>query len=475
MKSIKHESILRQFYIYFLVASVIPLITLFYLLLQLAFGKVDTVQLNIKFLLLIAGILAILGFWGTKSFIVKIVALSNKLKEKQWERIDKEALAELAKGEGEVAQLAKVFSEVTAKLEENIHKLEDAKLTLHRVLSKVGSAITSTENFDALIQFILDTIVEALNAKRGVIFYLEEDKEVLKPKTLSGINIDTIPKQIKMGEEAVGWVAKERKPLFVPLLDEKKSDKLFSPPLIATPLLVHDKLWGVISLNGKKDADNFTEDELKLLSNLASQIAVAFENAKLNMEAERTYFETMSALAMAVEAKDPYSCGHSDSVSKYAINIAKRMGLSQHDLDTLRDAAKLHDIGKIGIIDDILQKSDKLNEEEEAVMHKHPVIGEGIVRPLKTFSHILNPVKHHHEFLDGSGYPDGLKGEQIPLVTRILTVADIFDALTTDRPYRKAMNREEAKKNLQAMVDKGKIDKNVVTTLFSLLSEENKL
>lgn len=473
MKSIKQESILRQFYIYFLVASVIPLITLFYLLFQLAFGKVDTSQLDIKFLLLIAGILAILGFWGTKSFIVKIVALTNKLKEKQWERIDKEALSELAKGEGEVAQLAKVFSEVTAKLEENIHKLEEAKLTLHRVLSKVGHAITSTENFEALIKFVLDTIVEALNAKRGVIFYYEEDRGILRPRILSGITRDDMPGEVKLGEEAVGWVAKEKKPLFVPLLDEKKSGAVFTLPLIATPLLVHDKLWGVIALNGKKGADNFTEDELKLLSSLAYQIAVAFENAKLNMEAERTYFETISALAMAVEAKDPYSRGHSDSVSKYAIKIAKKMGLSQHDLDTLGDAAKLHDIGKIGIIDDILQKSERLDKEEEAIMHKHPVIGEGIVKPLKNFSHILNPVKHHHEFLDGSGYPDGLKGEQIPLVTRILTVADIFDALTTNRPYRKAMSIEEAKKSLQEMVDKGKIDKNVVTTLFSLL-EENK-
>lgn len=470
IKSVKYESILRQFYIYFLVASVIPLIILIYLLYQFATaGKIDMPGINSKFLIFIAGVFSVLGFWGTRSFLTKIVTLSNKLKETTWEKIDKDTLLELAKGEGEIAHLAKAFGEIATKLEENVRQLEDAKKMLYRILSKVGKAISSTENFAALIQFILETIMEALGAERGAIFSLVENKSAVKPVAVSGVNIKDIPKEVSFGEEAVGWVAKERKALFVPLLEEKKTESLFSPPLISAPLIVHDKLWGVISLSGKKENDNFSEDELKLLSNLAYQIAVSFANAKLNEEAERTYFETMSALALAVEAKDPYSRGHSERVAEYSIKIAENIGLTLEDLNTLRDASKLHDIGKIGIIDGILHKHSKLSYNEQAIMHKHPLIGEGIVKPLRSFFHILDPIKHHHEFLDGSGYPDGLKGQEISFVTRILTVADIFDALITDRPYRKGLTIEEAKREFQTMADKGKLDKVIVGALFYLI------
>lgn len=472
IKSIKQESILKQFRIYFLAASVIPLCILLYILYQFVrLGKVDLLHGNSIILISIAVVFSGLGFWGTRSFISKIVILSSKLKE---EKLDKDTILELTKDdkEGEVAQLAKVFGEITSRLEANVKELEETKKTLYRVLTKVGRAITSTENFDALIQFTLETTIEALAAKRGAIFFLDEEKQVLKPKVILGIDVESAPQEIRIGEEAVGWVAKEKKPLLVPLLEEKIGDLLFSPPLIVAPLIVHDKIWGVISLSGKKENENFSNDELKILSNLAYQIAVAFENAKLNAEAERTYFETMSALAMAVEAKDEYSRGHSENVAKYAVKIAEQMNFSRNDLDTLRDAARLHDIGKIGIIDEILKKPGRLSPEEQMIMRKHPVIGEGIVKPLRSFSHILNAIKHHHEFLDGSGYPDGLKGDEIPIMTRILTVADIYDALISDRPYRKALSLEDAKQEFQNMADKGKLDKQIVQSLFQLIEDK---
>lgn len=472
IKSVKQESILKQFHIYFLVASVIPLAILIYILYRFISGSEIT---NFRFLVIMAGAFSLLGFWGTRSFLVKIVSLTNRLKEDTSNKVDKSTILELAKGEGEVAYLAKLFGGITTKLEENVAKLEEVKKTLYSVLSKVGKAISSVENFDVLIQFILETIIEALGAKRAAIYILDEEKNVLRPKVAVGVEERYILKEIKVGEETVGWVAKEGKPLLVPSLEEKEGVvSLFSPPLIAAPLVVHDKIWGAISLSGKKEQKSFSEDELKILSNLAYQIAVSFENAKLNIEIERTYFETISALALAVEAKDPYSRGHSEKVAKYAVKIAECLSLSQEDLNTLRDAAQLHDIGKIGITDEILQKPGRLSPEEVAIMHKHPLIGEEIVKPLKTFLHILNPIRHHHEFLDGSGYPDGLKDAELPLITRVLTVADIFDALTSDRPYRKAFSINETKNELQVMSEKGKIDKDVVATLFKLI-EENKL
>lgn len=475
IKSVKQESILKQFLIYFVVASVIPFITFLYLLSQLvAAGPLNVSMggVNLKLLVAIAGVLSVLGFIGARGFLSKIVFLSDELNTGDLDKVDKTAISEIAKGEGEVASLARVFGDITSKLERNVRELEQTKVTLHRVLSKVGKAMSSVENFDLLIQFILETIVEAVGAKRGVIYSLDEDKKTLRPRASVGLSANFAPTDIKIGEEAIGWVAKERKPLLVPSLEDKEGDTLFAPPLIAAPLIAHERLWGAISLSGKTIGTSFSEDELKILSNLASQIAISFENASLNTEVEKTYFETISALALAVEAKDHYSHGHSEKVAEYARKIAESLGLPQDALDTLTDAARLHDIGKIGIADEILKKPAKLTDDEMSIMHKHPLIGEGIVKPLRSFQHIIDPITHHHEFLDGSGYPDGLKGEQIPLITRILTVSDIFDALTSDRPYRKALSHDEAKRELKSMVDRNKIDSNIVGALFKLIDEK---
>ena len=477
IKSVKQKSIVKQFYVYFLVASVIPFIILVYILFQRTTGAgIDVAQINPKVLLSIAVVFSILGFWGTRSFLVKIASLSNKLTETtlDLDRIDKSTILELAKGEeeGEVTQLAKVFSDIIINLEESVRELKVTKKALYQILSRIGKAVESADNFDLVIQFTLETIVEALGAKRGVIFFLDEERGILKLKAVTGINKKDVPKEIKLGDETVGWVAKERKPLLVPSLEEKEGDSLFSPPLISTPLIINDKVWGAICISGKKAGLSFSEEELGVLSNIAYQIATSFENAALNVRVEKVYFETIAALALAVEAKDRYSRGHSERVSKYALKIAEFLGLEEKDLNILRDAARLHDIGKIGITDEILHKPGKLNNEEMLLMRKHPQIGEGIVKPLKNFVHIINPIKHHHEFLDGSGYPDGLKADSIPLVTRVLTVADIFDAMITDRPYRKALSIAQAKKELEAMVQAGKVDKNVTGALFKLVEEK---
>lgn len=475
LRSVKHEPLLKQFYVYFFVASLIPFAIFSYLIFHVVnVSKIDASIGDPKLLLIIAGVFSALGFWGTRSFLVKIVNLSNRLKDQSLDKFDRKLFTELSKGEGEIAQVAKVFNEITLNLEANVKELQETKKTLYQVLNKVGTAFASVENFDLLTQVILETIVEALGAKRGIIFSVDEARKILKPKAVVGVDKNVLPQEVQFGEGALGWVVKEKKSLSIPLLDERETESVFSSPLISVPLIVHDKVWGAIALSGKKGSTNFLEDDLKILSNLAYQIAVSFENIALSTEAEKTYFETISALALAVEAKDHYSRGHSERVAEYAIRLAKYLGLSERDLHTLRDAARLHDIGKIGITDDVLKKQGQLTADERKIMNKHPLIGESIVGPLKTFSHIVDPIKHHHELLDGSGYPDGLKEDQISLITRILTVADIFDALSTDRPYRKALSAEEIKKEFDTIMQVGKVDKNVVTALFKLI-EENKI
>jgi putative two-component system response regulator len=150
------------------------------------------------------------------------------------------------------------------------------------------------------------------------------------------------------------------------------------------------------------------------------------------------------SLALSIEAKDRYTEGHCERLSKYSVAMAERLGLPDELRVALRRAGVVHDIGKIGVPEHILTKPGPLNDEEWKIMKQHPVIGERICAPLKSFRHVLPVIRHHHEKLDGSGYPDGLSGEQIPLTARILQIADVYDALTTERPYRTALEAQQA-------------------------------
>ncbi|GAI49049.1 unnamed protein product, partial [marine sediment metagenome] len=167
-----------------------------------------------------------------------------------------------------------------------------------------------------------------------------------------------------------------------------------------------------------------------------------------NKDMERTYIETISALALAVEAKDSYSRGHAKRVSAHVVTLAKEFSLDKETISILQDAALLHDIGKIGIKDEILLKTSSLTAEEKSQMHRHAIIGENILKPIHSLAKVAYLVRHHQEQENGKGYPDGLTGEEMPLALKILIVADAYDAMTSDRPYRKAMTKRETKKEL---------------------------
>jgi putative two-component system response regulator len=161
------------------------------------------------------------------------------------------------------------------------------------------------------------------------------------------------------------------------------------------------------------------------------------------------------SLALSIEAKDPYTEGHCDRLSKYSVALAERMGLAADLQVVLRRAGVVHDIGKVAVPDQILLKPGPLTQDEWAVMKQHPVVGERICAPLKSFRHVLPVIRSHHEKLDGSGYPDGLKGDEIPLTAQIMQTVDIYDALTTARPYRKALSPKEAFAILNSEAKKG--------------------
>src|SRR6202047_335949 len=161
------------------------------------------------------------------------------------------------------------------------------------------------------------------------------------------------------------------------------------------------------------------------------------------------------SLALTIEAKDPYTEGHCDRLSKYSVALAEKLGLSDELLVALRRGGSIHDIGKLAVPERILLKPGPLDPEERRIMEQHTIIGERICAPLRSFRNVLPIIRHHHERWDGSGYPDGLKGEAIPLTARILQITDIYDALTTDRPYRKALSAEKAFAIMREEVKRG--------------------
>jgi len=470
MLSPKSGSLVRRFSIIYWGLSVMPIVVLFYLYTLYDDSKslIHISNNTFSLLLILVAVLSLLGFYSMRSTIQRIALFSESVKKTLYDSVDEKVLAELVKEEGEIAELARSFGQILKRLEDNLQALEEAKKTLHEVLRKVSEVLSSVENFDNLIRLVLETSLDALGAVRGALFSVNDGGYVLRAWAgKEGVEHERI---LAEAQAYLDLITKERRIFTLPVIEKTaEGDKLFAPPLVVAPLIYRGKIWGALCLSGTRFGENFSNDDLTIISNLGHQIAVSFENAKLNQDAEQTYFETMAALAMAVEARDPYSRGHSDRVGEYARAIALSMGFGEREAQTLRDASRLHDVGKIGITDSVLVKPGSLSLGEKEIMRRHPLIGESILLPLKTFKHLLDPIRHHHEYLDGSGYPDGLKGEDITPMTRILVVADIYDALTTDRPYRKAMNTDETKKELDLLAADGKIDAGIVRHLHGMI------
>ena len=206
--------------------------------------------------------------------------------------------------------------------------------------------------------------------------------------------------------------------------------------MLFAPVILGGKTLGVISTFSRKPL-RFTDEEMKLLSIFASQVAIAVEEAKHYEDTRLNYFNTIHTLVLAIEARDPYTRGHTERVTKYALKIGQALEMPKPELEILRYAGEVHDVGKISIPDFILNKPGRLTPAERAVIEIHPVKGVEMLEPLEFLKPALPVVRHHHERYDGTGYPDGLEKEKIPMMARIVACADAFDAMTSDRPYRR--------------------------------------
>ncbi|MBI4737703.1 MAG: response regulator, partial [candidate division NC10 bacterium] len=279
------------------------------------------------------------------------------------------------------------------------------------------------------------------------------------------------------GEEALVKVAAEPPDLILldvmmPRLDgfevcrRLKSDDrtILIPVVMVTALTATDqRIKGI-----EAGADDFLSkpyNRLELFTRVRSLLKLKRHTDELE-NAETVLF----SLALSVEAKDPYTNGHCDRLARYSVALGKALGLHAEQLKALQRGGVLHDLGKIGVPESILLKPGPLNDMERAVVREHPAIGERICKPLKTLRTVLPIIRHHHERWDGSGYPDGLAGEAIPLTARIMQVADIYDAFTTERPYKRALTQEEAIALMREETAKGWWDSRLVEAFIGLIT-----
>ena len=219
--------------------------------------------------------------------------------------------------------------------------------------------------------------------------------------------------------------------------------------LVAVPIRSREGLVAVLCCLGSRPSSPFGDAERAFFATLASLVGLGLERQPLAASLTKGVLDTVQALAVAIEAKDPYTKGHVQRVTQYAVALGDELGLAPGEIRTLQFGAMLHDIGKIGIRAEVLNKPGALTEAERAHIRSHPIVGEQIIAEVDFLQDVRPCIRHHQERYDGSGYPDGLQGEAIPLLARIITVADVFDALTTDRPYRRALPAERALNLLQ--------------------------
>lgn len=346
------------------------------------------------------------------------------------------------------------------------------------VLFEISQSITSTLVLDEVLDSIVNFSMEMMNALRCELRLLDHAGELLEVRASRGLSKSFLSSTaIRIGEGIIGSCFSQRLPISV--VDARKDPRTKYTSLVkreklagllAVPIMQRGRPIGVITIYTSKPRD-FSQDEIDLLSTFASQASIAIENAQLYAEMKRQYLSMVMALAAAIEAKDSYTHGHSTKVMEYAVKIGIELGLTEDELETVRYAGLLHDIGKIGIKDVILTKQERLTSEEIEELHRHPEYGASIMERVEILKEIAPLTLYHHERFDGGGYPLGLKGDQIPLGARILAVADTYDAMIADRPYRKAFPFEYVRQEMKKAAG-SQLDPEIVKVFFEILKRE---
>jgi putative nucleotidyltransferase with HDIG domain len=333
------------------------------------------------------------------------------------------------------------------KLENKVQEL----LSLLEAFKQLNSNIEIQEVF----QNVLIQTIRVIGAEAGTLWVVNKDNGEIKAAAAYGPTASAIL-NIKMnkGEGIVGKVISSGTPHFIENVSKdpswaKRVDQtsgFITHSMITVPLIAKQTALGAFQLLNKKSDAFFSQEDVSLALAMANQSALALHNSQMYDELYRMFMSVIRTLAAVLDARDPYTAGHSERVAKYSVWIAERMGMDEREREELYKAALLHDIGKIGVADQILRKPDRLTQSEFEEMKKHPEIGATILskmEPSGVMADAVQTARSHHERMNGSGYPDQLSGHDIPLFARIVGVADTFDAMTTVRPYSKGRTFQE--------------------------------
>lgn len=348
--------------------------------------------------------------------------------------------------------LAKPFSLEALKLalrraNEKI-RLERENINLKEMMSfyKISEAMGSTIELDALLKLILDSTIKEFEADVASLYFVRKNGDGIELKATVGIKDESIQKLVSDHSYSFCRRTVETKcPLIFndPDPDYASDDRTIKSSL-CQPLMARGKILGALIVVRTRNPHPFSQGQLTGLGLLASKAAAAIESSNLYEDLKETYITTVEALANAIEARDTYTRGHTERVYMLSKILADELDWTEAELGDLRIGGILHDIGKIGVPDSILNKSRRLTDEEFEIMRTHPEKGARMVESIPFLRPALPFIKYHHERHDGMGYPCGLKGDEIPLPGRLLAVVDTIDAVTSDRPYRKGRSLAEA-------------------------------
>ena len=324
-------------------------------------------------------------------------------------------------------------------------------------LDACSKAVTSVLDSDKVLDIVMSLIVNIMQFDRALIMLVNDDNLSLVPVKATGIDGHS-PEELRgysiplnrtnniltrVVNSGIAQIVQDVDHSY--LRKENLILKTFNPKsFVALPLITRNKVIGVLAAERFAGLDDFSSNDLDYVMNFCNQIAISLDNAQLLEQMKKSFVSSILSLASALEAKDPYTRGHSNRVATYSTIIARNLGMDEDRVEDIRLMALMHDIGKIGIPDAIINKPKGLTDKEFMSIRHHPLVSMSIVEPLLVNRPELRYIKNHHERYDGLGYPEGLTGRDIPIEGRIMAIADSFDAMTTDRPYRVALTKKEA-------------------------------
>ncbi len=369
--------------------------------------------------------------------IVGVIAVESP-KLDAFSRNDLELFTMLGSQASEVLQTIELYKEMRNKAD---------RLSL---LFEVGQDIGTIFNLNRLFSTILERSRQVMKAKHGSLMIYEKERNQLRIRASFGLELDAEQNRISAEHGIAGWVYKNVRSVLIPEVESsphyhEEKDRVYAGRnLVACPLSIRKKVFGVICINDRVGGKGFTREDLDLLNALAAQAAIAIENVELYASLRRDYLNAIKALAAAVDAKDHHTHGHSNKVMTYSAIIAQELGLNEKEIEKIKFGALLHDVGKIGISENVLNKPSSLTPREFDIIAMHPILGVSIVKNIESLKDLVPIILHHHERYGGGGYPEGRAGNSIPLGARIVAVADAWDVMTSERAYRTALPKDVA-------------------------------